>query len=286
MKLSVTSVLLPDLDVAETCTLLSDLGYDGIEWRVRHTSAEAAGKPFSIWGAHKTDLSPDNLTSQANEVKRITSDHGLEIATIASNLRADETDEIRKLAAGVAKLGNIPMRIDPPRPYDRTASYIDVYDAAVESYGKALEILKEFGLRALVEIHGGRITVSASLAHRLLSNFPADRIGAIYDINNMTKDGFETFRIGLELLGPYLAHCHAGGWKPVTAGRDANGTLDWQYEGCDLSDSLLDVPQFIDDMIFVGYGGFISIEDFRPIPHKDMLKRQISYLRMLIHANS
>ena len=72
MKYSVTSVILPDLDVAETCRLLQDLGYDGVEWRVRYTSPETQGKGYSFWGRHKTDLSPANLAERAQEVARIT----------------------------------------------------------------------------------------------------------------------------------------------------------------------------------------------------------------------
>ncbi len=195
MKLSVTSVCIPDLDLAETCRLLSNLGYDGVEWRVRYAAEQS--ESYSVWGTHKSGLSPANLAERAEEVRTITEDHGLGVAAVASNLRADELDDIRLLAEGVARIGAIPVRIDPPKPYDRTAPYGEVFDLAVDAYGKALDILSEYGLRALVEIHGGRITVSASLAYRLVSNFPADRIGVIYDVNNMTKDGFETFRMGM-----------------------------------------------------------------------------------------
>ena len=127
--------------------------------------------------------------------------------------------------------------------------------------------------------------MSATLAHRLVSQFRPEDIGVIYDVNNMAKDGFETFRIGLELLGPYLAHCHAGGWKPVVAGTRPDGTVDWSYEGCDLCESILDIPLWIDDLKFVGYQGFISIEDFRSIPHTEKFERQASYLRGLIGSS-
>jgi hypothetical protein len=32
MKYSVTTVMLPELDVAQTCELLEELGFDGVEW--------------------------------------------------------------------------------------------------------------------------------------------------------------------------------------------------------------------------------------------------------------
>jgi sugar phosphate isomerase/epimerase len=279
MKYSVTSVILPELDVAETCRLLQELGYDGVEWRVRYTPADAAGKGYSFWGAHKTDLSPANLVARADEVARITADHGLAIPSIAANLRCDELEDVKLLAEGVARLGNVPIRLGAPTGYDRTANYNDLYEQAVEAYGKAIAVLKPFGLRAIIEIHGNTIMVSASLAHRIVSNFSPDEMGVIYDINNMTRDGFETFRIGMELLGDYMQHCHAGGWRPVEKGRREDGTLDWDLEGCSLAESRLDVPLFMADLKAVGYQGFISIEDFRDMDPREKLSTEIAYLR-------
>jgi len=281
IKYSVTSVILPDLDLVEACQLLSKLGYDGLELRVRYTSQAAIGKGYSFWGAHKTDLSPANLAERAEEVARVVADHGLAIPAIASNLRATELEEVKRLADGVARLGPIPIRLGAPHGYDRSTPYRILYGEAVEAYGRVIEVLKPYRIKAIIEIHGGTIMVSASLAYRIASNFAPDEMGVIYDVNNMAKDGFETCRIGLELLGPYLQHCHAGGWRPVEAGRRADGTLEWGWEGCDLADSILDIAQFVADLKAVDYQGFISIEDFRHMDHEEKLRRQIAYLRGL-----
>ncbi len=281
MKYSVTSVILPELDVSETCALLQELGYDGIEWRVRYTPEEVVGQGYDMWGEHKTDLSPANLARKAHEVSRITAEHGLEIPAIAANLRCDELDEIRRLADGVALLGPIPIRLAAPSGYERSANYNALYARAVDAYGQALEVLQPYGIRCLLEIHGGTLLPSASLAYRLASNFKPEALGVIYDVNNMAKDGFETFRLGMELLGPYLQHCHAGGWKPVPGEPDEKGTVPWTYDGCDLAESILDIPQFISDLKAVGYRGFISIEDFRAMEPREKLKRQLDYLKSL-----
>jgi sugar phosphate isomerase/epimerase len=283
MKLSVTSVSMPGLDLVETCQLLSKLGYDGVELRVRYTPESAMGKGYtSPWGEHKTDLAPDNLAAKAADVAKIVSDHGLQIAAIASNLRADEIDDIKLLADGVSKLGNVPIRIGAPSRYDRTMNYDVLYDEAVEAYAKVLETLKPYGLKTLIEIHVGSIMVSASLAHRVVSHFSAEELGVIYDVNNMALDGFETFRIGMELLGPYMQHNHASGYRPVaTDQRDERGTLKWAWEICDLSDSILDIPQYMADLKAVGYEGYISIEDFRATDLEERLRRNLEYLRAL-----
>jgi len=281
MKYSVTSVIMPDLDVVETCRLLQELGYDGVEWRVRYTKPEEAKKDFSMWGRHKTDLSPDNIAKKAEEVLRITTDHGLAIVGIASNMRADDLEQVERVAEGAARLGNVPIRVGAPRGYDRSTPYPDLYKEAVGAFIEVTEHVKPYGIKVLIEIHGGTIMPSASTAHRIASNFLPKEMGVIYDVNNMAKDGFETFRIGLELLGPYLAHCHAGGWRPIEKGRREDGTMEWTYEGCDLSDSILDIGEFMADLKAVGYEGFVSIEDFRVMDPREKLKRQIEYLKSI-----
>jgi len=50
MKISATTVMIPDLDMRNTAKLLSELGFDGAEWRCRHIPASERGKPFSPWG--------------------------------------------------------------------------------------------------------------------------------------------------------------------------------------------------------------------------------------------
>ena len=68
MKYSATTVMMPGCDLEETAALLSRLGYDGVEWRVRRIPDEQKGKPFGFWGNHKNDLSPDNIVDLAPRV--------------------------------------------------------------------------------------------------------------------------------------------------------------------------------------------------------------------------
>ena len=56
-------------------------------------------------------------------------------------------------------------------------------------------------------------------------------------------------------------------------------SIEWEWEGCDLSDSILDIPLFLADLKAVNYPGFISIEDFRQMDHREKLSRQIEFLR-------
>lgn len=205
----------------------------------------------------------------------------MEIVAIASGVRAGDPEVLRKLADGVSLLGPVPIKVAPPCRYSRQARYQDLFQQAAEAYERSLEVLEPYGLSALVETHNNTIVVSASLAHRLVSRFAADSIGVIYDVNNIASDGYETFRLGLELLHDYLKHCHLAGKRPVLTGREADGSARWEFETCDLADGMFSMRQFLADLQAVSYDGFISIEDFRSGDPEEILRTQISYLKSL-----
>lgn len=279
MRYSATSVMLPELTLEEQAALLQGLGYDGIEWRVRRVSEEARGKGFSEWGAHKNDLTPENFLSNAKRMKTAAADHGLTIVGIASNAPATGLEQLRLLAEGAAACGAPFIRVGCPRGYDGTDDYNLLYEEAVEAYGKALEVVSGHGVKAALEIHGGTIHPSVSLAHRIVSNWEPRRVGVIYDPNNMVMDGYETTELALELLGAYLGHVHVGGHKPVAKGRDETGTVEWGWESVPLGEGLYDHPRLLKKLKRMEYAGFISVEDFRDAPVEEKLSDAIDYLR-------
>ena len=281
MKFSVTSVMLPHLDLRQTCKLLSDLGYDGIELRVRRLPPERANDTPSPWGRHLTDLSPDNILARADEMKSVVSEYGLQIPALASSCNASDLDHVKLLAEGAQAVACPAIRLSC-RGYNGTINYHEPYAEAVENYGKALEITRPYGIRILTEMHGGTIYPSASLIHRVVSNFDAKDIGVIYDPQNMVRDGFETIQLALELLSDYLAHIHVGAHKPVPGAPNERGIVTWSWQGCPMSEGLYDFPKMIECLRKVGYVGFISVEDFRgDCSPEERLENAIAYLRSL-----
>jgi sugar phosphate isomerase/epimerase len=281
MKISVTTVMLPHLDLKQTCELLKKLGYDGMELRVRRFPAERANETPSPWGRHLTDLSPDNILERADEVKSIAKEYGIEIAAFASACDASDLDHARLLAEGAKAVGCPAIRLGC-RGYNGTVNYNELYDEAVRNYEKALEITRQYGVKVLVETHGGTIHVSASLAHRIVSNFDAKDIGVIYDPQNMVSDGYETTQLAIELLGDYLAHIHAGGHKPVPNPPNEKGIITWSWPGCPMAEGLYDYSKMVSALRKVNYKYFISIEDFRgEISAEERLDECIKFLRSL-----
>jgi len=279
MRYSATSVMLPQLTMEEQAQLLERLGFDGIEWRVRRVSDQARAQAFSEWGAHKNDLTPENFAANAPRMNQVAADHGLAIAGIASNPAANDLEQIKLLAEGAAACGAPFVRVGCPRLYDGKVNYHLLYAEAVEAYGSAVEALSSFGVKAALEIHGGTIHCSASLAHRLVSHWPPEKVCVIYDPQNMVMDGFETTALALELLGAYVGHLHVGGHRPVEKGKDGTGTTQWEWPGCPMADGLYSFPRMLRKLKAMGYPHFISIEDFRSLPVEEKLREGIEYLR-------
>lgn len=282
MRYSITTVALPHLTLREMVQLASGLGYHGLELRVRRIPPPAAGQPFSFWGNHKEDLSPDTFVERAPEIRRAIGDAGLAIPALASNATAAELDDLKRLAEGAAIVGCPLVRIGAPRRYDGSAPYRAVFDETVDAFREALRAVASFGVRGLLEIHGGTIAVSAGLALRVVERFSPSAIGVVYDSNNMVREGFEGMRLGLDVLGPYLAHVHVGGHAPEPGERDASGTLRWSWRARDLPDGLIETPSLLEELHRVGYQGFITVEDFRTnLSAEQKFDRTIRYLRDL-----
>ena len=80
----------------------------------------------------------------------------------------------------------------------------------------------------------------------------------IHDAGNMAFEGFEDYRIGLEVLGPYLAHVHVKNTK--FGPPDATGTVAPWFSPFD--DGVVDFDALFAALRDAGYDGWVSVEDF------------------------
>jgi sugar phosphate isomerase/epimerase len=199
-------------------------------------------------------------------------------------VQVGQGEEIDKLFRGALAIDpHVPpmVRVGVPR-HDRTQPYMRQFLAARAAYAGLVETAREFGVKVLYEIHVGTVAVSCSRALELLSDLDPAHIGAIYDIPNMVRVGLEDTRMGMECLGPYLAHCHIGNGTPAPAERDADGQQLWKWEFSDLRAGVANIPQIVRDFKDVRYTGCLSLEEFGPGDDEAKLRDQGAYLRQLL----
>lgn len=277
--------MLPRWNLDETFDRLAEYGYDAVELRCRYNPEDPNVEP-SFWGRHLSDLSPDNIVDKAEQIRATAKRSGVRVAALAPKATYQQMDIVHKLFRGALAIDpNDPplIRIGAP-PHDRTKAYMPQFADARAGFANLVEEAREYGVKAIYEIHVGTVAVSAARTSELLRDLDPAHIGAIFDVPNMIKVGIEDTRMGLELLGPYLAHCHIGNAVPTPGERDAQGKLEWKWNFVGLKEGIANIPQIVADLKAVGYNGAISLEEFGPGEDAGKLKEDGAYLRMLLDA--
>lgn len=269
----------PDLEPKELITALKQYGYDGVEWRCTRIPEERKEEKPSFWGNHHCTLSPDAADEELEQWLSWTQDAGMEVTSVTPYLQCGDLTSTERVLHIARKLGAKAIRLGVPR-YDRTQNYNDLYHQAEQYLSEAVQLCKQYGIKGLIETHHVTIAPSASLAYRLVHRYDPEHIGVLFDPGNMVHEGYENYRMGLELLGPYLAHVHVKNARWVPGVEQEDGTNSWNVEWAPVHQGVVDWKQVLSDLKAVGYDGTIGFEDFsRAYDSREALQRNIQYIR-------
>ena len=272
MKLGVFTVGLPDLTPEEAVRELRDAGYDGVEWRVTRVPEDARSEEPSFWGNNLCTLAPTE--EEARRARRISEEAGLEVPGLGTYVAVGDLEATAEAMRFAVMVGAPQVRVGAGAPDGR--SYEELFAAAREFLEGVEDLARSHGVKALIEIHHRTICPSASLTHRLVSAFDPDLVGVILDPGNMAQEGFEDYRIGAELLGPYLAHVHI---KNSAFERPAGGGV-WEPRWAPLEDGVVDFGLVFEALEYVGYDAWLVIEDFSGVrPSREALRYNLEFIR-------
>jgi sugar phosphate isomerase/epimerase len=275
MKLGVFTVGLPDLTPEEAVREIKDAGYDGVEWRVARVSEEVRGEEPSFWGNNLCTLAPTE--EEARRARRLSEEAGLEVPGLGTYVAVGDVEAADEAMAFALTAGASQVRVGAGAPDGRP--YEVLFTEAREFLQAVEDLARSHGVKALVEIHHRTICPSASLAHRLVSAFDPEFVGVIFDPGNMAQEGFEDYRIGVELLGPYLAHVHV---KNAAFERPAGGGV-WEPRWAPLEDGVVDFRLVFEALELVGYEGWLVMEDFSGArPSREALKYNLEFVRSFV----
>ncbi|MGB0386018.1 MAG: sugar phosphate isomerase/epimerase family protein [Ardenticatenaceae bacterium] len=273
MKYGVFTVMLPDLTPEEAAQELKASGYDGVEWRVTRIPPARVKEAPSFWGNNLCTFAPTE--AEARRARGIAESVGLEILSLGTYIEVGDvaaTEEAMRFAqiAGAPQIRVGVGRTPSDKHYGQLFAQSKAFLTEVEA------LARDYNVKALVEIHHRTITPSASLAHRLLSHFDPEWIGAIHDAGNMVHEGFENYQMGLELLGPYLAHVHI---KNGAFRRPEGGGV-WKSDWAPLDDGVVDFDDLFAALRAVSYDQWLVIEDFSQArPSREALRHNLAFLR-------
>src|SRR5215217_3185597 len=276
MKFAVFTVSLPEWTPEEAVRNLAELGYDGVEWRIADDPPRATP---GFWQGNRCTFPLSTFVEDAPRIRALSEAAGLAIPAIASYVQAADLENAERVFRGVASLGAPTARIQVPK-YDGQTGFIELWERARRDYREVARLARIHGVKALVEIHHETIVPSASAARRFLDGLGAEAVGAIYDPGNMVWEGHEQYRLGLEILGSYLAHVHAKNARWRQIGRRTDGSLAWHTEWAPLAAGIVDFSALSGALRQIGYDGWVSVEDFtteRPLSER--VRENLRFLR-------
>jgi sugar phosphate isomerase/epimerase len=183
---------------------------------------------------------------------------------------------------GAQAMGVSSLRVRAPN-YDGSVPYLKLMDKTVSEYRDVEAMAKQHGVRALIEMHMNNVVPSASACETLVRHFDPRHIGIIHDAGNMVYEGYENYRLGLEVLGPYLAHVHLKNAQWTQAGARPDGSIEWKAGFAAIQKGVVDMRRLLDAVRTVGYEGWVSFEDFSTeVPLKQRIRDNISYIKSLL----
>ncbi|MEM8530394.1 MAG: sugar phosphate isomerase/epimerase family protein [Chloroflexota bacterium] len=278
MKFAIFTVGLPEFSPEEALTQMRALGYHGIEWRVVDQQPSPDGTP-GFWAGNKCTWPLSTFVQDAPQIRSLTEEAGLEMPSVGTYVTCENLAAVEQAMRGVARLGAPQLRVNVPK-YDGSKSYTYMRDRSLAQYRDVIELAKQYGVRALIEIHMDNLTPSASAAAAFLSNFDPRYVGVIHDAGNMVYEGYEQYRLGLEVLGPYLAHVHLKNaqWKPI--GTRADGSVEWKASWAPISRGIVDMNALFQALRVVNYDGWVSFEDFSTDhPLRERIRDNLDYIK-------
>ncbi|MGL4611777.1 MAG: sugar phosphate isomerase/epimerase family protein [Trueperaceae bacterium] len=277
MKIAACTVMFPDLTPEEVVAELSEAGYDGIEWRVTNHDPKNHEVP-SFWGNNLCTLNP--TPQDAERAKQLTLETNLDVPNIGLYVGPDSgANALSLVEQGMQfaeHVGAPSVRVNPAL---YKGDYHRAFEGSLEFFRKVEALAKQYKVRALIETHLYFITPSASLTHRLVSHFDPTLVGVIYDPGCLAREGYEAYLMGLQLLGPYLAHVHLKNHAFV---RPPGGGV-WEGKWMPLEDGTVDYKDVIQSLLKVGYDGWLSIEDFSSFrPSREVISHNLRFIQNLL----
>ncbi|ABU58379.1 sugar phosphate isomerase/epimerase family protein [Roseiflexus castenholzii] len=281
MRFAYFTAGMPELTPDEAVSALRDAGYDGIEWRVTDQTPSADGRP-GFWTGNRCTWPMATFVVDAPRIRALTEGAGLAMPNVGTYVTCNDLPAVEQALQGAAALGAPCARINVPR-YDGVSPYLSLRDRSRAQYREVAAMARQYGVRALIEIHMGNITPSASAAAAFLDGFDPGEVGAIHDAGNMVYEGYEQYRLGLEALGPYLAHVHIKNARWERTGARDDGSVEWRATFAPLRKGVADIAALIRALKAVGYDGWLSFEDFsteRPLAER--IVDNLAYVKNLL----
>ncbi len=184
MNLGVTAVMLPELDFPEQISLCRELGITCYQFRPRYIPPEHRNQPYSNWGNHKFDLTPQRLLDEGPRLRaqlEAANMHPHGTVPAVSIDAPDDTLLLHLRGAQVSGAGRI--RCQPPTYPQKIFDYPAYLDATIARYRDVItRLARPLGVKLLIETHNQSAAASPTLAWNIVRHFSPTDLSVIFDI--------------------------------------------------------------------------------------------------------
>ncbi len=255
-----------DYTVPQVVEMVSRIGYQGVEWRINNDNYHV---PLT------------GLEEKAPELKAQCEKAGLQITALATYLPVEDTQGAEAALRAAAMMGCVGIRVQLPTYHDNDTPFQPLFERARQGFAKLEPVCRRIGVKALMELHMGHIAPSASAAYRVVEGFSPECIGVTFDPGNMVYEGIEDWKMGMQILGPYLAHCHVknAGWR-------YSEEEGWKFYTARINKGIIDWAKVIRSLAECGYDGWLSVEDFADVPLEEKLQEDFTLLNQWVRTAS
>ena len=279
--------MLPELSLAEQIALCNQAGVTHYSLRPRIIPPNQRDQPWSFWGNHKFDLTPQRLQAEVKAIRRQLEDGGLEPFGTNPSANTNSSDEELKVHFdGAAAVGAGRVRV-APAPYPaRHFDYSTLLDQIVDRYAHILPLAKAAGIKIVIETHMLSMAASPALAWNICRQFDPSEIGVIFDVPNFTLEGGLAPNLAVAVLDQYIDHCHVGGMKRTEGEVDDLGFRQSGRTACALTESDSHIPSWIRALHDANKHVPLVIEDFQSGRGGENLKGSVDQLKRILRAIS
>lgn len=288
-KIGVTAVMLPELDFQQQLALCGELKLDLYSIRPRVISDKARGEPYSNWGNHAFDLTPQRLLDEADRIVAQIRGAGLEpFGTLPAASTADAPDAIQLHLDGAKAAGAGRVRLNPENYPNGPFDFGPWLDTVIGKYREIVPEAEKRGLKLVMETHTRSVAVDCGIAREICRVFDPAVIGVIFDLPNFAREGNLQPNLAVSILEPWIDHVHVGAARRITqTAYDAAIMRRSAEQFCPLPEGDLNLVEWLNMLKAAGVDAPLIIEDFTPGPSgEDRLRRAAADLRIALnHIN-
>jgi sugar phosphate isomerase/epimerase len=258
-----------ELSAEKLAEALKNIGFDGVDVMVRD----------NYWVTYKT------LKDSLPEYIKIMRSFGLSTRSATTSITDVEEPGFEDMYQLFADNGVEMYRYGGFR-YRGMGTFHDDFQNARGIIAKLEKLGERYGVKAIIQMHGGTLHCSAAMSYFLLKDFNPEYIGSHIDPGNMVQqEGYEDWEKSIDIIKPYLCYVGVKNSAPFLVPHPESYKLHWRKQWTTLADGLVDWTRVMKMLKKAGYDGPLCFHNFyeRGLEHLIARTREdVEYIRKIL----